>query len=194
MRILRPTYGSVTATIALVAALGGTSYAAATITGKDIRNGSLTGADIKNASIKSRDIANGSLTGSDLRNGSLTSADVRDGSLMAADFKTGELRPGPPGPGGMSDARVRRVDVTVPASSREEATASCAAGEIAVGGGAGHSGAVGDSVAVLYSLPVDAGGSPVQIGDAATGWRAAVFNNLGGASRVLSVYALCTRP
>ena len=45
-KLPRPSYGSVTATLALCAALGGTSYAAITVTGADVRNGSLTGKDI----------------------------------------------------------------------------------------------------------------------------------------------------
>jgi hypothetical protein len=45
--------------LALVVALGGTAYAAALITGRDVKNNSLTGADIKNRSIKARDLAAG---------------------------------------------------------------------------------------------------------------------------------------
>ena len=59
-------YANVTSTLALFVALGGTSYAAVQITGKNIKNGSLTEADI--------------------RAGSLTSGSVKNGSLMPADF------------------------------------------------------------------------------------------------------------
>ncbi len=199
MRIPRPTYGSVTATIALFAALGGTSYAAVTITGKDVRNGSLTGADIKNESIKGRDIDNGTLTGADLKTGSVTSADITDGSLLANDFRAGELPAGPagpagpPGPGGLSDAVVRRVDLTVPASSQAEATASCADGEVAIGGGAGHSGSVAENIGVVSGVPLTADGSLPQDGDRAGRWYAGVHNNVG-APRVMTVYVLCTTP
>ena len=198
MRIPRPTYGGVTATIALFAALGGTSYAAIAITGSDIRNGTLTGADLKNESVKGKDIDDGTLTGRDVRTGSIGTSDIDDGSLLAGDFKAGELPSGPAGPagpqgpGGMSDAVVRRADLTVPASSREEITANCAAGEVAVGGGAGHSGLASGNIGVLYDLPVAAGSLPAS-GEIATGWRAGV-NNLVGAPRVLSVYVLCTTP
>jgi hypothetical protein len=74
------------ALIALVAALGGTSYAAVKITGKDVRNNSLTGADIKNRS--------------------LTGADVKDGTLSARHFGPNQLpraaagAEGPAGPQG----------------------------------------------------------------------------------------------
>ena len=63
MRTPRPTYAGVTATLALFTALGGSAFAAATITGVDVTNGSLTSSDVRNGSLKSRDIDNGSLTG-----------------------------------------------------------------------------------------------------------------------------------
>lgn len=41
------TYANVTATLALFIALGGSSYAALTVTGRNVKNGSLTGRDLK---------------------------------------------------------------------------------------------------------------------------------------------------
>jgi hypothetical protein len=70
------------ATIALFVALGGTSYAALKITGKQVKDNSLTGRDIKN----------------------LKSPDVSNGSLLAKDFKGGELPQGPQGPQGLTGA------------------------------------------------------------------------------------------
>jgi hypothetical protein len=74
----RLTYANVMATVAVFVALGGTSYAALTITGKQVRNNSLTGKDIKN----------------------LKSADVANRSLLAEDFRSGALPQGPQGPQG----------------------------------------------------------------------------------------------
>lgn len=57
---LRKELGSPAMIVALVAlsvALGGTSYAALTITGKQVKNNSLTGADIKNGSIAAADLS-----------------------------------------------------------------------------------------------------------------------------------------
>lgn len=52
MRRPSPTYANVVATLALVLALGGTSYAAAgLITGQDIKDGTVTGADVKKHSV-----------------------------------------------------------------------------------------------------------------------------------------------
>lgn len=74
---------NVVASIALFVALGGTGYAAITITGKNVKNGSLTGTDVKN--------------------GSLGTVDVKNGSLLSKDFKAGQLvaaAPGARGPQG----------------------------------------------------------------------------------------------
>ena len=70
----------VAAYLALFVALGGSSYAAITVTGKNVRDGSLTGSDVKNSS--------------------LGTADVKNGSLLAGDFKGGQLPAGPRGPFG----------------------------------------------------------------------------------------------
>jgi hypothetical protein len=79
MTSLRPrlTYANVMATVAVFVALGGSSYAAIEITGRQVRDGSLTGVDVKN--------------------GSLTGKDVKDRSLRARDFRAGGLPRGPQG-------------------------------------------------------------------------------------------------
>lgn len=85
-RRFRLTYANAAASLALFVALGGSSYAAVAITGKQVRDGSLSGRDI--------------------RDGSLTGRDVGNHSLLARDFKSGQLPqgakgdPGPPGPAG----------------------------------------------------------------------------------------------
>jgi hypothetical protein len=55
------TYANVTATLALFIALGGSSYAAVKITGKDVANESLTTKDVKNRSLLKRDFKAGQL-------------------------------------------------------------------------------------------------------------------------------------
>ena len=52
----RPGYANVVATLALVVAMGGTSYAAVKITGKDVKNNSLSGKDVKNESLTGLDV------------------------------------------------------------------------------------------------------------------------------------------
>ena len=74
---------NVVAYLALFVALGGTSYAAVQVTGRNVADSSLTGADLKNNSV--------------------TGKDVKNRSLQAADFAGGQLPAGPqgaPGPKG----------------------------------------------------------------------------------------------
>jgi hypothetical protein len=93
----RLTYANVVATVALFVALGGSSYAAISITGKNVKNSSLTGKDVKN----------NSLTGSDVKN--IKSGDVSDHSLLAKDFSAGQLPAGPQG---------QKGDTGVPGTAR----------------------------------------------------------------------------
>jgi hypothetical protein len=193
MRIPRPTYGGVTATIALFVALAGTSYAAVTISGSNVRNGTLTGADVKS----------GSLSGSDIRNSSITASDVKNGSLLAADFQPGQLPTGPQGPGGPAGPQgppgatnvvTRRSDVIVPGGNSLQAlVAKCETGEVAVGGGANINGAIAGQAGILSSEPHKADETEPAHGEPATAWRA-IGVNAGGVPRELTVYVLCAAP
>jgi hypothetical protein len=80
----RLTYANVMATVAVFVALGGSSYAALTVTGKNVKDSSLTGRDVKN--------------------GSLTTSDVKNSSLLATDFKSGQLPKGAQGASGSPGA------------------------------------------------------------------------------------------
>jgi hypothetical protein len=51
------TYANVMATIAVFIALGGSSYAAVRMTGKDVKNGTLTGKDVKNRSLGQKELS-----------------------------------------------------------------------------------------------------------------------------------------
>ncbi|MAS54989.1 MAG: hypothetical protein CMJ44_10280 [Pimelobacter sp.] len=59
----------VVALLALVMSLGGTSYAAKLITGKDIKNGSVTNKDVKKSTLTGKQVKNGSLKSADLARG-----------------------------------------------------------------------------------------------------------------------------
>ena len=200
MRLRRPTYTDITATLALFVALGGSSYAAATLTGGNIRNGTLTGSDLRDESVTGRDIDNATLTGSDVKTGSVTSSDVDDESLVTEDVGAGQAPAGPagpPGPQGESRAPVRRsVEVRMLTGETAEASASCQPGEVAVGGGAGHDGQAGDNVGILADEPLRADGSPPADGQPATQWHAIGQNIqlVGPPETRMSVYVLCARP
>jgi hypothetical protein len=205
MRKPTPKYANVTATLALFVALGGTSYAAATISSADVQNGSLRSVDIKNESLKSQDVDNGSLTGSDLKNGSIKSSDVDNASLLAADFKPGELPAGPTGPqgpqgvqgpqgpAGATNVVARRTDNIVPNGGAERHDVQCAAGERAVGGGAGFGGVAFDDRIILFSEPIEADGTIPEAGETATGWSAG-GGNVSGFPQVMNVHVLCASP
>ena len=100
------TYANVVSTVCLFVVLGGSSYAALTVSGKQIVNNS----------VRSKDIRNNDVRGKDIRNGTVNSRDVTNGALLAEDFKAGQLPagekgekgdkgdPGEPGQRGPSDA------------------------------------------------------------------------------------------
>jgi hypothetical protein len=79
------TFANVVALLALFVALGGSSYAAITLS---------------NNSVKSQHIAKGAVKRADIARGAVNSAKVANGSLSRVDFKAGELPKGDPGPTG----------------------------------------------------------------------------------------------
>jgi hypothetical protein len=83
---------NVMATLAIFVAMGGTSFAALSLTGRDIRDNSLTGRDIRNSSITSADIKNRSLVAADFRGGSFPRGARGDAGAEGAE--------GPAGPRG----------------------------------------------------------------------------------------------
>jgi hypothetical protein len=89
----RPSPAIVVAVIALVVALGGTSFAALAL---------------KRNSVSSLHIKNGQVKGVDLARNSVSTSKVANGRLLAADFARGQLpagprgAPGPPGPQGLT--------------------------------------------------------------------------------------------
>jgi len=84
-------YANVMATLGVMLALGGTAYAAATITGADVVDESLTGADILNKSVQGGDIAGASIGNNKLIENSLTGAKVLDNALTGLDIDESSL-------------------------------------------------------------------------------------------------------
>ncbi len=77
-------YANVTATMALVVALGGSAYAANTVRSTDIKNG-----EVKRV---------------DLANNAVTSGKVKNGALLSRDFKAGQIPAGQKGATGATGA------------------------------------------------------------------------------------------
>ncbi|MEA2139776.1 MAG: hypothetical protein QOG56_2926 [Solirubrobacteraceae bacterium] len=88
-------YANVTATMALIVALGGTSYAAVVLPAN---------------SVGSRQIKKGGVANSDIRANAVTSGKVKNGSLLSADFKAGQLPAGPKGATGATGATGAKGD------------------------------------------------------------------------------------
>src|SRR3954464_1701260 len=82
----RPTYANVTSTLALFVALGGTSYAAATISGSDVRDHSLTGRDVTRGSLSGTQIRSRSIPGGDLAPNSVQGSRIRNGTIQQVDL------------------------------------------------------------------------------------------------------------
>lgn len=173
---LRPPASMAVALMALFVALGGTSYAAITISGKNVKNGSLTGADIKNGSLRGTDVRNRSLTSSDLSSGTISSLRGTSGPAGPA----GTSGPaGPAGPAGTFGTVTVRSAVY---SSGAPVTASCQSGEVAVGGGVSTGSPFGFP---RVSAPTPTSGTP-------TGWQGQVVNTSNVAVSG-TVYAVCAR-
>jgi hypothetical protein len=93
---MRLSYSNIMSTVAVFAALGGSSYAAVKVSGRDVRDESLTSRDIKNGSIRARDIRK-----RDLR--AIRAGGAGLGGAVGAPGSDGA--PGVPGPQGAAGER-----------------------------------------------------------------------------------------
>jgi len=115
----RFTYANVTATLALIiAAGGGTAYAAGTIGSEEVVDGSLKSIDLKDGTgVRSADVAFDSLTGADINEDML--AEVPSAAHAGID----------------GYERVYSGNKTIAAGSQPVISADCPAGKIAISGG-----------------------------------------------------------
>lgn len=74
-------YAAVTSTLALLVALGGTSYAVTQVGTAQIRDKAVTAPKIARNAVDSSRVKNGSLTGADVENDALTGADIDESTL-----------------------------------------------------------------------------------------------------------------
>ena len=103
-------YAHVTATLALFVALGGSSYAAVKLTGKDIADGTLTTKDVKNKSLTRKDFK-GSVKGRRGATGAQRAAGPQGATGPAGPVALGHLdhEAGDGEPGARADRRARRL-------------------------------------------------------------------------------------
>jgi hypothetical protein len=141
------------------------------------------------------------IDGGDVRNNSLTGKDVKDKSLTKKDFKGSVRGPrgprgargpagpqgaqGPQGPAGAPGAAgATNVTTHLGPDVAGTSTASCPAGQRAVGGGGVATGMDG----VLWaSNPTPASGTP-------TAWEADAVDRLGGTTDTVQAYVVCAAP
>lgn len=147
-----------------------------------------------------------------LKRNAVTTTKVANRTLLAIDFRAGQLpagaqgaqgAPGAPGPKGdkgdkgdegdpgvVGTVRARFVEDSVGDGVYLRLSATCNAGEKAIGGGVGTTSTASD-VSVRESKPTRAG-SPIGNGEEVTSWTGALLNQAGGvASATLTVWVLC---
>ena len=174
----KPSPALVVSVVALVVAMGGTSYAAITLP--------------KN-SVGSRQ----------LRNNAVTSAKVRNGSLGKQDFRAGQLPAGPagpqgpqgaPGPAGASAAThvvfQDSAGTTVANGADGSDSVACPAGAKATGGGV----FVTDGTNIVnVDAPVTESDTTADASGQPNGWEGGIHNSSGGAV-TLVIEAICASP
>jgi hypothetical protein len=182
MAALRPriSYANVVATLALFLALGGTSYAALTITGKQVKNSSLTGKDVKNGSIAGGDVKKGSLLSSHFKAGQLTGGSAGPAGPSGPVGATGSAgtpgSPGAPGTPGVSGLQIVETLSASDATDSKVVTATCPGTKKVVGGGALLLNAGASNVAIERSGTEDGAGAAWTAAGhehtpTASGWR-----------------------
>jgi hypothetical protein len=166
--------------LALFAALGGSAYAAVTVTGKNIKDGTITGRDVKNRSLGTTKLsakAMSSLTGKPGPAGPQgPTGPMGDPGERGPVGPKGDIGPvgpqgpqgpaGPAGPSGISGYQIlTSAGVAVPGKNWDLVVVECPADKRALGGGVSQQG--GEySTHVSQSAPLDNG----------TGWAAGIAN------------------
>jgi hypothetical protein len=191
-------FANLTSVMALMIALGGTSYAAITIPKNSVSS----------AQIKKSGVAN-----SDLRANAVTSDKVKDGSLLAADFGANQLPAGPRGlTGPKGDPGLQGIPgvagTTGPATVQHFQAAAdlgdglkasyevyCPAGQQAIGGGVRGDDTASEATSVTSSRPAISASNtePPANGQGFTGWRVTVTNLAGGVTTGIrpEVWVVC---
>jgi hypothetical protein len=168
-------YANVTATLALIVALGGTSYAAIRLPAN---------------SVGAKQLKRHAVTSSKLSASAVTSSTVKNGSLRAKDFKAGQIPAGPAGPAGAAGATnivSRRVpSLPVAAGALGALKLACNPGERAITAGLQSD---ADPVNV-FSLTES---FPVTTGDVPTGWFLEA-RNTASASDQFVAFLICAKP
>jgi Collagen triple helix repeat (20 copies) len=194
-RLLRR-HTTAVAYVALFAAVGGSAYAAVTVTGKNIKNGTITGKDVKNRSLGTRKLTKKAASSLAGRQGPAgprgTKGDAGERGPSGPTGPTGDTgSPGPQGPRGAAGPQgpsgVSGWEYVVKSGSISSGTWSdwsvdCPSGKEPLGGGVSS---INPGVTrVLQSAP-----STTETGQA-TGWSVAVRNE-GNATLSAVAWVTC---
>jgi hypothetical protein len=177
----RPSYAAVTATLALVVALGGGAYAATSLPkhsvgSKQLRSNAVRRSKIKGNAVNGAKVAKDSLTGSDIKESALGKVPSAGGADSATNATNATHAASSAGVDKITYVTTPPMPIGGGPFGSGTATAACPAGQHVTGGGAHVSNESGDNV--NDSFPA-AGGA---------GWTATVF---GGASDTFTVTAVC---
>ena len=167
--------------LALFAALGGSAYAAATITGANIKNGTVTGKDVKNRSLGTNKLSTkavSSLAGQRGPAGPQGLAGPQGKTGPKGD--PGPVGPqGPAGPSGISGLEYKQTGpINLGANGLTTFQADCPGGKQALGA---STEAAGFSAYVVRSKPADDGGA----------WNLTYYNP--GGSVTANAWAVCAQ-
>ena len=91
LRPKRPSPALVVASVALIVAMAGTSYAASQIGTNQIKNGAVTNAKIKNAAVGNHKIADGAVGNHKIANGAVGNHKIADGAVGNAKIANGAI-------------------------------------------------------------------------------------------------------
>jgi hypothetical protein len=179
LRRIASRHTTAVAYLALFAALGGSAYAAVTVTGKQIKDGTVTGKDVKNRSLAAGDLsasALGSLAGERGPAGPQGPAGPKgdpgkQGSIGPAGA-TGEQ--GSQGSPGLANVEYKvSTGKSVPKDQTVDDQVNCTSGKVALGGGA---------AAFPANAPMRiVSSAPGGLNGTATGWSVQVHNQGGNA-------------
>ncbi len=180
--IRRPPAALVVALVALFAALGGTGYAAATLSGRDIQK----------RTIPANRVVPNALGGGQVNESKLGPVPVAQQALTAQTAQNAQQLQGRDATRFLANStRVETNQVNVANNAAVTVTASCRPDEKGIGGGAAWMIVNSDNATTFdaqlnASFPLPAAGGSAEI----TGWRAVGVNRAGSA-RGLRAYAIC---
>ena len=209
-RLLRG-HATAVAYVALFAALGGSAYAAATITGASIKDGTVSGRDVRDRSIganeltqKARDAlaskpgpqgAPGAKGDTGDRGAPGSAGPKGDRGPKGENGPKGEIGPmgptgpqgfpGPPGANGVSGWSYHTAGVTIDPDTYDDIKVDCPAGKKALGGGAAASGPYQGNYmngAIVQSAPS---------GASATGWTVRYTNGYSQGKMTVYAWVIC---